>query len=52
MGNFVFVLSEGTRRGSAMGFYDLYRLADGNLAEHWDSARSVPSSTMSGLPIF
>jgi predicted SnoaL-like aldol condensation-catalyzing enzyme len=51
-GNFVFTLSEGTRNGSAYGFYDLFRLAGGNIVEHWDSRRSVPNSTISGLPIF
>lgn len=51
-GNCVFALSEGKRGSAAFGFYDLFRVEDGKLAEHWDSRRSVPSSTMSGLGIF
>lgn len=51
-GNFVFALSEGKRGSTGYGFYDLFRVANGKLAEHWDSRRSVPSSTASGLGIF
>jgi len=51
-GNFVFAVSEGKRGSAAFGFYDLFRADGGKLVEHWDSRRSVPSSTMSGLPIF
>lgn len=51
-GNFVFTLSEGQRQGAAFGFYDLFRLENGSIVEHWDSRRSVPNSTASGLPIF
>ncbi|WP_437578400.1 nuclear transport factor 2 family protein [Sorangium sp. So ce887] len=51
-GNFVFTLSEGSRNGTAYGFYDLFRVEGGDIVEHWDSRRVVPSSTMSGLEIF
>ncbi len=51
-GNFVFTLSEGTREGTPYGFYDLFRLENGKIAEHWDSRRVVPNSTASGLGIF
>ncbi|WP_437897922.1 nuclear transport factor 2 family protein [Sorangium sp. So ce124] len=51
-GNFVFTLSEGKRNNAAYGFYDLFRVEGGDIVEHWDSRRSVPNSTMSGLPIF
>jgi predicted SnoaL-like aldol condensation-catalyzing enzyme len=51
-GNYVFALSEGKRGTAEFGFYDLFRVEAGKLAEHWDSRRSVPSSTMSGLGIF
>ncbi len=51
-GNFVFTLSEGMRGGAAYGFYDLFRLESGKIVEHWDSRRSVPNSTASGLGIF
>jgi predicted SnoaL-like aldol condensation-catalyzing enzyme len=50
--NFVFTLSEGELAGSAYAFYDLFRLEDENIAEHWDSRRTVPSTTASGLGIF
>ena len=45
-------LSEGTREGTPYGFYDLFRLENGKIAEHWDSRRVVPNSTASGLGIF
>lgn len=51
-GNFVFVLSEATLNGTAYALYDLYRLENGLIVEHWDSRRRVPSSTASGLGIF
>lgn len=51
-GNFVFTLSEGELGGEPYGFYDLFRLEDGAIVEHWDSRRVVPESTVSGLDIF
>ena len=51
-GNYVFTLSEGKRGSESYGFYDLFRLEGGAIVEHWDSRRSVPASTASGLPIF
>jgi predicted SnoaL-like aldol condensation-catalyzing enzyme len=51
-GNFVFTLSEGKLGSKGYGFYDLFRLEAGAIVEHWDSRRSVPASTASGLPIF
>jgi predicted SnoaL-like aldol condensation-catalyzing enzyme len=35
-GNFVFTQAEGTLRSEPTAFYDLFRVADGRLAEHWD----------------
>ena len=49
-GNFVFTLSEGKLGSKSYGFYDLFRLEAGAIVEHWDSRRSVPASTASGLP--
>lgn len=40
-GNFVLAVSEGTRRGVHSAFYDLFRVADGTLVEHWDTIESV-----------
>jgi predicted SnoaL-like aldol condensation-catalyzing enzyme len=51
-GSFVFTLSEGARDGTPHGFYDLFRLESGQIVEHWDSRRAVPSSSASGLGIF
>jgi predicted SnoaL-like aldol condensation-catalyzing enzyme len=51
-GNFVFTLSEGKLGSKSYGFYDLFRIEAGAIVEHWDSRRSVPASTASGLPIF
>lgn len=51
-GGYVFTLSEGRLGSVAYGFYDLFRLKDGKIVEHWDSRRRVPESTASGLPIF
>lgn len=51
-GDYVFALSEGKRGAQAFGFYDLFRVEDGKIVEHWDSRRSVPNSTQSGLGIF
>jgi predicted SnoaL-like aldol condensation-catalyzing enzyme len=51
-GNYVFTLSEGKLGSAGYGFYDLFRLEAGAIVEHWDSRRSVPASTASGLDIF
>lgn len=41
-GNFVLCVCEGERRGTHSSFYDLYRLADGRIVEHWDTVEAVP----------
>ncbi len=41
-GNFVLCVVEGERRGVHCSFYDLYRLADGRIVEHWDTVEAVP----------
>lgn len=35
----------------AMAVIDIYRIADGRIAEHWDAAQPVPEHTASGHPI-
>lgn len=40
-GNFVLCMSEGTRRGIHTSFYDLYRVADGKIVEHWDTIETI-----------
>ncbi len=41
-GNFVLGVSEGALRGVHTSFYDLFRLADGKIVEHWDTIEAVP----------
>lgn len=40
-GNFVLVISEGSFAGKAVTFYDLFRVAGGKIAEHWDVVAPV-----------
>lgn len=41
-GNFVLCISEGARSGTHSSFYDLYRLQDGRIVEHWDTVEAIP----------
>ena len=41
-GNFVLAMSEGTLGGKPMGFYDIFRVENGKLAEHWDVIEAIP----------
>lgn len=41
-GNFVLVVSEGEFAGKHSAFYDLFRVANGKLAEHWDVIEAIP----------
>lgn len=41
-GNFILTVSEGYREGIHSSFYDLFRLADGCIVEHWDTVETVP----------
>jgi predicted SnoaL-like aldol condensation-catalyzing enzyme len=41
-GNFVLAASECTFKGVATAFYDMWRLEDGKLAEHWDVVEAIP----------
>jgi len=44
-GNFVLCVSEGYRSGAHSSFYDLFRIAGGKIAEHWDTVeRIAPAS--------
>jgi predicted SnoaL-like aldol condensation-catalyzing enzyme len=42
-GNFVLVVSEGEFQGKPSAFYDLYRLADDKIVEHWDVVEAIPA---------
>lgn len=41
-GNFVLCMSEGTRAGVHCSFYDLYRIYQGRIVEHWDTIETIP----------
>lgn len=41
-GNFVLGVSEGTFGGAPTAYYDLWRIEDGNIAEHWDVMAPIP----------
>lgn len=41
-GNFVLAMSEGSFGGEATSFYDLFRLEDGLIVEHWDVIEPMP----------
>ncbi|MBM1108217.1 nuclear transport factor 2 family protein [Aurantibacter crassamenti] len=40
-GNFVLSISEGTFAGKPTSFYDLFRIEDGKIAEHWDTIETI-----------
>ena len=40
-GNFVLCVSEGYYEGVHSAFYDLFRLADGKVVEHWDTTEKI-----------
>ena len=42
-GNFVLVVSEGHLAGQHTSFYDLFRVENGKIAEHWDVIEEIPS---------
>ena len=42
-GDFVFTASEGTLGGTPTAFYDLFRVADGKIVEHWDVIAEIPA---------
>lgn len=40
-GNFVLTISEGSFAGQHVAFYDLFRVEDGKIAEHWDVVEPI-----------
>ncbi|CAI1621714.1 nuclear transport factor 2 family protein [Serratia plymuthica] len=42
-GNFVLTCSEGTFAGQPSAFYDLFRVENGKIAEHWDTIETIPA---------
>lgn len=43
-GNFALVISEGHLKGIHSAFYDLFRIENGKIAEHWDVIEEIPSA--------
>jgi predicted SnoaL-like aldol condensation-catalyzing enzyme len=41
-GNFVLAVSEGQFLGKHVAFYDLFRIEDGKIVEHWDTIEEIP----------
>lgn len=41
-GSFVLSVCEGNLYGTRVSFYDLYRLKDDKIVEHWDTTESIP----------
>jgi predicted SnoaL-like aldol condensation-catalyzing enzyme len=44
-GNFVLVVSEGSFGGKPTSFYDLFRVENGKIAEHWDTIETIPAQS-------
>ena len=42
-GNFILVVSEGQMAGKHSSFYDLFRVENGKIAEHWDTIEEIPA---------
>ena len=42
-GNFVLTMSEGTFAGNPTSFYDLFRVEQGKIVEHWDVIETIPA---------
>lgn len=40
-GDFVLTVCEGERAGKHSSFYDLFRVSDGKIAEHWDTVETI-----------
>lgn len=41
-GNFVLSMSEGQWHGKSQSFYDLFRVENGKIVEHWDVIQEIP----------
>jgi predicted SnoaL-like aldol condensation-catalyzing enzyme len=45
-GNFVLTISEGEWSGKSQVFYDLFRMKDGKIVEHWDVIQEIPTENL------
>lgn len=43
-GSFVLSISEGMFRNQHVAFYDLFRVADNKIVEHWDTIEEIPAN--------
>jgi predicted SnoaL-like aldol condensation-catalyzing enzyme len=41
-GNFVLVIAEGSFGDQPTAYYDLFRIENGKIAEHWDTLEAIP----------
>ena len=44
-GNFVLAASEGIFLGKRIAFYDLFRIEDSKIVEHWDTIENIPEES-------
>lgn len=44
-GNFVLTVSEGVFLGNETAFYDLFRIENGKVVEHWDTLETIPAKS-------
>ena len=51
-GNFVVTVSEGEWSGKPQAFYDLFRVQDGKIVEHWDVVQEIPAQMAHGNGMF
>jgi predicted SnoaL-like aldol condensation-catalyzing enzyme len=51
-GNFVLVQSEGAFAGKPSAFYDLFRVENGKIAEHWDVIQEIPTESKNANGMF
>lgn len=42
-GNFVFTQAEGVYDGTPTAFYDIWRVENGMIVEHWDAVQAIPT---------
>lgn len=45
-GNFVLTVSEGEWSGKTHAFYDLFRMKNGKIVEHWDIIQAIPRANL------
>jgi predicted SnoaL-like aldol condensation-catalyzing enzyme len=51
-GDFVLTVSEGSFGPTPTAFYDLFRVADGRIVEHWDITPQIPADLPHGNGLF